>query len=80
MTAFIDYVETAQKAGISGMKARDVESSIREAAKARGLRIKNPPGSIIKTANGSYQVQRNGTLLAITVDEAVEAEIAEVIK
>ncbi len=80
MTNSIDYVETAQKAGIAGQRGRLVESSIREAAKARGLTIKNPPGSIIETKHGSYQVQRNGTLLALKVDEAIEAEIAEVVK
>lgn len=73
-----DYTVLAEKAGIAGKRGRDVEASIKAAARKFGLVVKNPPGSIIETAHGSYQVQRNGTLLALKQDSILEAEIAEV--
>ncbi len=70
-----DYTVLAEKAGIAGQRGRMVEVAIRRAAKHFGLQITNPPGSIIETARGSYQVQRNGTLLALSQDKILEAEI-----
>ncbi len=73
-----DYTILAEKAGIAGNRGRDVEAAIKAAARKYGLVVKNPPGTILETAHGSYQVQRNGTLLALKQDQVLEAEIAEV--
>ncbi len=72
-----DYTILAEKAGIAGQRGRMVEVAIRRAAKHFGLTITNGPGSIIETAHGSYQVQRNGTLLALSQDKVLEAEITK---
>ncbi len=78
MSEQVDYVEVAIQMGVVGQRGRDVyaaiKSGIRQVSLEHGsITLINSPGSIIENPPGhplgSYQVQKNATLLPLNVED-----------
>ncbi len=74
----VDYIEIAIQMGVVGQRSRDVyraiKAGIRQVSLDHGpITLINGPGAVLENPPnhppGSYRVQRNATLLALSLQE-----------